>query len=104
MPQVYCWRCCRFVRTLTDEEYDQCHRIIKARKGVSRAIAISDAERERRLAALAHEELKLSDGEHIDVTELLRHRLDRFGPPCKHCGKNLRTPRARMCAACGREA
>ena len=29
------------------------------------------------------------------------HRLLLFGPPCVACGKPLRTPHARMCAACG---
>jgi hypothetical protein len=33
--------------------------------------------------------------------EILRHRIALYGPSCHVCGKPLRTPAARVCAACG---
>jgi hypothetical protein len=35
---------------------------------------------------------------------LFHHRVALYGPPCSYCGKPLRTPAARSCAACGASA
>lgn len=31
---------------------------------------------------------------------IMHHRISLFGPPCSACGKPLRSPQARWCAAC----
>jgi len=35
-----------------------------------------------------------------NIRALYHHRIAMYGPPCERCGKPLRTPAARFCAAC----
>ena len=52
------------------------------------------------LAALA-EYQRITGFAETNPNALYHHRLNLFGPPCKVCGKSLRTPIARSCAECG---
>lgn len=62
------------------------------------ATLLAELEPVRRL----HREIA---GVDIEVpARFLHHRLSSFGPPCHRCGRPLRTPRARHCAACGEPA
>ena len=39
--------------------------------------------------------------EETNTNAIWHHVTGLYGAPCSSCGKPLRTPRARMCAACG---
>jgi hypothetical protein len=39
-----------------------------------------------------------------NINAIWHHRSSIYGPPCRSCGKPLRTPKARFCAACGEDA
>jgi len=40
-------------------------------------------------------------GPPVQLDHLMKHRLAAYGPPCTTCGLPLRTPEAKLCAACG---
>ena len=36
-----------------------------------------------------------------NISAIWHHRVSLYGPLCTSCGKPLRTPKAKFCAACG---
>jgi hypothetical protein len=62
---------------------------------------ISKAEHEARFAPMLAAYERLTGFHETNPAAVWHHRVSLYGPPCHVCGKPLRTPQARICAACG---
>lgn len=108
MPQnLYCWRCDRELPMLDEDEWAQLEPLlanpidrIKSYREVH-GVGLGEAHEHAFDEALAFYNT-LTGFNETNGLALWHHRLSLYGPPCAHCGKPLRTPRARLCAACGR--
>lgn len=106
---LYCWRCKKIVPMLEEHEWNQlAPSLTEAIEQIKRyreehKVSINEARQHGygQAAMQRYFELTGSKVEHPDV--LLHHRLILFGPPCRTCGKPLRTPKAKICAECGAE-
>lgn len=86
---LHCWRCRMVVPMLDEEEWAQIY------PHLSRV-----PEPEACDAALASYE-EITGFRETNINAVWHHRETLYGPACDQCGKPLRTPRARFCAACG---
>lgn len=84
------------VRPLLDDAIREIKRY-RELHGVSLAEAREKGHGQAALA-LYH---SLTGFQETNPNALWHHRVSLFGPPCVACGKPLRTPVARHCAACG---
>jgi hypothetical protein len=104
---LYCWRCDADVPMLTEDEWARMDPVI------NESIRDLKAFRQRNDCSLA-DALRNPHGRdaldfycamtgmrETNVAAIWHHRLSLYGPPCQSCGKPLRTPRAKLCAACG---
>src|SRR5437868_15187830 len=107
MKSGWCWRCKRRVPMLDEREYESISSGIRSGVLSVKRRLRTEGRRMRKddegdlyceVAAGYREITGVSD---IEPREILRHRLSLVGSPCGHCGKELRTPRAKKCLECG---
>ena len=79
-----------------EEEYAALGKLIT--HGLTRE---SGTPREERFEPMRHLHKQLTGREETNPNAIGHHRIALYGPPCTRCGRPLRTPRARFCAACG---
>jgi hypothetical protein len=77
--------------------------VISDVKRISREQDVSIAEARGRVSAVVKYR-ELTGFPETNVTAIWHHRASLYGPPCRQCGKPLRTPDARACAECGAAA
>ncbi len=56
--------------------------------------------REQIEAAALDEFARLTGTQETNVDAIWHHRLSLYGPPCRSCGRPLRTPAAKLCGSC----
>jgi hypothetical protein len=99
MKPLWCWHCKTEVPMLDEDEF----RLVTSKYGPKGGGSI--AERSERFHGPVLREYERITGFHeTNPDEVRRHRLSLYGPLCSICGKPLRTPNAKFCAACGHPA
>lgn len=70
---------------------------------VEHGLPIDNCSIEERFRPLLAAYQRLTGFEETVPAAVMHHRILLYGPPCAHCGKPLRSPGARICAACGQQ-
>jgi len=87
--ELYCWRCKVEIPMLDEDEW--------ARIAPLLARSVDPEPRQAALELYA----EMTGLRETNINAIWHHRIAEYGPPCGACGKPLRTPKARLCAACG---
>ncbi len=95
MEIKYCWRCKMDVPMLDDEEY------AIASKLYAKGIKVLKKDRQERFKELLDYYNDLSGFGETEPNAIMHHSLEEIGSDCEKCGKPYRTPKAKLCAACG---
>jgi hypothetical protein len=79
---------------LDEEEYTDALRLY------GEGMHVKGAPREQRMRPLLDRYEQMTGFKETNPNAVMHHRLLMYGPPCKRCGKPLRTPKAKLCGAC----
>ncbi|HTW47664.1 MAG TPA: hypothetical protein VMD92_06940 [Acidobacteriaceae bacterium] len=63
-------------------------------------VKISEPALRKRLEAALEEYNRLTGYHETNANAIWHHRLSLYGPPCRACGRPLRTPKAKLCGSC----
>jgi hypothetical protein len=106
MKMLWCWRCKSEMPMLNEDEYRCIHELyaegMQATKIFRQAhgIPLKNASRQERFQPLLKKYKELTGFTETNPNAVMHHRLSLYGPPCSHCRKPLRIPKAKLCGAC----
>lgn len=98
MRELWCWRCEMKVPMLDEEEFSKIERLYLQPLEHPTATPWGFLSRWQPMLNLYY---KLTHFQETNHNAIMHHRLSLYGPPWDRCGKPLRTPQAKLCAACG---
>ncbi|WP_223826753.1 hypothetical protein [Flagellimonas sp. S3867] len=91
----YCWRCKMEVPMLDEKEF------VIASNLYSKGIRTLNKDRQLGFKDLLDYYNNLTGFGETEPNAIMHHSLQQIGPDCENCGKPYRTPKAKMCVACG---
>jgi hypothetical protein len=83
---------------LNEDEY----RLVHSKRGAEAPTENRAELVERFFGPMLREYERITSLHETNPNAVHHHRLSLYAPPCSICGKPLRTPKARFCAACGK--
>ena len=99
MKLLWCWRCKMDVPMLDEDEYQ----LVTGKHGPKSGGNLAE-KIESFHGPVLREYERITGFHETNGNAVYHHRLSLYGPPCSACGKPLRTPQAKFCAACGQPA
>jgi hypothetical protein len=106
MKMLWCWRCKSGMPMLDEEEFAEMWRLYGEGMSATKefrqkwSIPLEGMQREVRFKPLLDRYEQLTGLRETNPNAIMHHRLSMYGPPCKRCGKPLRSPKAKLCGAC----
>jgi hypothetical protein len=106
MKTLWCWRCKTEMPMLDEDEFAEMWRLYGEGMSATKefrqkwGIPLEGIHKEERFRPLLARYEELTGMRETNPNAVMHHRLSLYGPPCKRCGKPLRSPRATLCGAC----
>jgi hypothetical protein len=92
MKTLWCWRCKVEIPMLDDDEFNR----VMSLRGTG-----TDGDMwERKFGTVLREYERITGFHETNINAVWHHKLSLYGPPCRNCGRPLRSPQARICGAC----
>jgi hypothetical protein len=106
MQWLWCWRCKTEMPMLDEVEYLEVFRLYGEGMRATKELRLKsgqpleDVRLEIRFKPLLERYEQMTGVRETNPNTVMHHRLSLYGLPCHHCGKPLRTPKARICGNC----
>ncbi len=101
MKVLWCWRCQMEIPMLDKGEFviasSLYSKVFKSFKETGKL----NPDREIAFKELLDYYYKVTGFKETNYNAIMHHCISMYGPPCEKCGKPYRTPKAKLCAACG---